>query len=115
MPQALAKNAVDVFLLPLNQLPAEHTKALGTLTRAKNAVVSHWVNGVDGSRRIKIGQRNGFWSFPVTGHKASTGASTTPAWGSPQLLNSLADQALSIVSSVPRAWNGSDYTVYDTD
>lgn len=111
---AYRPNVIDVPIVGLSQSEPEHGGPEGRATALKNAQVTHYVPGVPGvPQKVRIEAREAFVSMPLTLHAGDTGAvDATTGWNTPEVLEALGDQLLSINGSVPRVWNGTNWTSY---
>ncbi len=111
----LNPDTVDIFISALSQVQGSRSGPIGRVTNLKNGVATHYDVGRVAPHRIKVKQRNGFRSLTTNGHSSSSGAPLNPAWANPELLSSQGDQILSIANAIPRVWDGTDWTNYDTE
>ncbi len=110
---ALPLQVVDVFLSALSQVAADHQGPVGRLTDLRNVKVSHYtpptrVSGL----QLKVDPRDGFSSLAATARSVVDGSTVAASWSTPELLDSLGSQLVSVDGAIPRVWNGSAWTYY---
>lgn len=114
---AYSPQPVDIPIYGLNQVPPGRAGPSGRLLSAKNAQVRRFVAaqqtiGVNTPAQIQLDPRDGLVSFPAAARSVVDGAPTTLSWNTPQLLDSLGDQLISIVGGSPRVRSSVGWTAY---
>ena len=112
---ALNPGVVDVYLRALDQTPGERSGPTGRLTNVVNGVVEHYNPGRGQPQRVKVSQRLGFATMPITGHSSTTGVTEAIGWDNPELLSTIGSQLLSIDNAIPKVWDGTDWTNYGAE
>lgn len=112
---ALTERVIDVPIAPVNQAAPRHGSPLGYLSRLKNCEVTHYVGG-DGGMRMRVRQRGAFEAMTDVLRLSTTGAvDSGGSWANPEVVTEFREQLLSVCHSVPRVYNGTDFTEYAAD
>jgi hypothetical protein len=104
MPTGLPAAVIDVFLSVQNQVPGKHSGAPGRLTSLIDCQVRKYVGPGQDGERVVVEAREAFKGLPSGSRNAQDGTSASPDWSSPQLLQSLNQQLVSVCSEVPRVY-----------
>jgi hypothetical protein len=108
---ALGKNVVDVPVGSLNQTPPEHSGPTGRMTEVLDVVFNRHTGEGDG-KRVRLDPRPGFTSLSDVAHSSETGVTGAAVFASPNFLEPLGDQLLSINTNQPKVFDGDDWTNY---
>lgn len=118
MGAALTPSVVDVPLSTLNQTPPDHSGPIGRLAAMVNAEVVKYVppqaGGAGGAtpQAILVQQREAFVSLSGETRNSLDGTGPQDPLVTGELVATLGDQLLDIGDSVPKVYNGTDWTTY---
>lgn len=114
---AYQSQPTDVPIYGLNQVPPGRAGPSGRLLSAKNMQVRKFVAaqqtiGVNTPAQIQLDPRDGMVSYPTGARSVVDGSPASLNWNTPQLLDALGNQVVSIVGGSPRVQSGVGWTSY---
>lgn len=116
---ALTPAVVDIPLSPINQTTSDTMGPPGALKHLIDGQIKkyepHYVGtgGVVPSK-IKIDPRDAFVSLPSAVRDVTLGTATSAPWSPAELLNALDEQLVSIDDAIPRVFNGTSWSAYNS-